>query len=140
MVRYNKGDEREEDCSCDSEFMRSTMDEVGAAIRGRYEANGVRAEEVIYLVMDNAGGHGTDDCWDEYIACLRDKYNIEIIRQQPRTPESNMLDLGVWMHMQFKLEENHFGLHSEVNALWRSMEAAWHDLSQRHSPMSTNAG
>ena len=131
VVRYEKGDTREEDCSCDSEFMNRTMGEVGQAIRERYRANGVSDDTMIYLVMDNAGGHGTSDCWDWYVSHLRDVYNIKIIRQQPRTPESNMLDLGVWMHVQFKVEETHFGMRSEVNALWRTMEAAWHCLSQQ---------
>jgi len=45
----------QKDCSCDSRFMLQTMPTVGAAIRQKMPW--VPAEETIYLVMDNAGGH-----------------------------------------------------------------------------------
>ena len=37
MVRYKKGDKREVDVTCDSQFMTSTMPKVGQAIRDAYE-------------------------------------------------------------------------------------------------------
>jgi hypothetical protein len=130
MARYKTGETRIQDCSCDSDFMEPAMDEVGQAIQERYSANGVRDEDVIFLVMDNAGGHGKQEVIERYESNLRDNYNIIIIWQQPRTPESNMLDLGIWMHIQFKVEEKQFSQRSEVNALWRSMQAAWDGISQ----------
>ena len=39
--------------------MIRTIPEVGAALRQKY--HWVADEEPIFLVMDNAGGHGTDD-------------------------------------------------------------------------------
>ena len=34
----------------------------------------------IYLVMDNAGGHGTDMCVSNYTTILKEAFNIEIIQ------------------------------------------------------------
>ena len=56
--------------------------------------------------MDNAGGHGTDDAISEYTARLRDVYNITIIHQVPRSPFTNVLDLGVWCSLQARVEKN----------------------------------
>ena len=46
-------------------------------------------------MIDNTGGHGTNDFVQEYTARLRTEYNIEIIQQIPRSPFTNVLDLGV---------------------------------------------
>jgi hypothetical protein len=59
VARYNKGELREVDCSCDSEFMLSVMDDVGKAICEAY--SNIPFDEAIYLFMDNAGGHGKKD-------------------------------------------------------------------------------
>ena len=58
-VRQKLGDEVEEDASCDSEFMLSAMDRVGVAIQEKY--HWVPITQKCYLVMDNAGGHGSND-------------------------------------------------------------------------------
>ena len=50
----------------------------------------------IYLIMDNAGGYGTKECIESYVKLLKDKYNIIIKHQIPRSPETNVLDLGIW--------------------------------------------
>ena len=56
-------------------------------------------EEPIYLVMDNAGGHGTVDAKVQYTEALQG-HNVTIVWQAPRSPETNMLDLGIWMSIQ----------------------------------------
>ena len=38
--------------------MLGIMDELGNSTRRTYRSIGVVDEEIIYLVMDNAGGHG----------------------------------------------------------------------------------
>ena len=63
-VRYQVGDEVEEDCSCDSEYMLLAMHRVGAAIRKAY--HWIPITQSCYLVMDNAGGHGTNDAISSY--------------------------------------------------------------------------
>ncbi len=67
---------------------------IGAVIRQRL--NCVPVNEIIYLVMDNVGGHGMIEAIEQYTRHLLENYNIEIIHQPPRSPETNPLDLGVW--------------------------------------------
>ena len=113
------------DCSCDSDFMLKIMPRVGNAIRQRYRENGVSDDIEIILGMDNAGGHGKNDVVEKYKRDLLRDYNVRIWHQQPRTPESNMLDLGVWMHVQSKVKEEHFGMRVHRDVLWKTMQDAW---------------
>ena len=46
-------------------------------------------------MMDNAGGHGSNEAVEKYTEDLKNKYKIEIIQQVPRSPETNVLDLGI---------------------------------------------
>jgi glycine cleavage system regulatory protein len=48
------------------------MDRVGNALRAAFPW--VKREEFVYLVMDNAGGHGTDVAWETYTADLEEKH------------------------------------------------------------------
>ena len=73
-VRYCAGDYIIRDCSCDSSYMRLAMNRVGKVMREKYYW--VKKETAIYLVIDNAGGHGTNDCVQEYTDRLRTEYNI----------------------------------------------------------------
>jgi hypothetical protein len=81
--------------------------------------------------MDNASGHGKKDVIVDYENMLLHKYNVKILWQQPRTPESNMLDLGIWMHLQSIVEEKHFGQRVHTESLWNTMQAAWGLISQQ---------
>jgi hypothetical protein len=125
MVRFEKGDEHTVDCSCDSDCMLKIMPQVGDAIRQRYRENGVSDGVEIILVMDNAGGHSKNDVVEKYKQDLLRHYNVRIWHQQPRTPESNMLDLGVWMHVQSTVEAEHFGMRVHRDVLWKTMQDAW---------------
>jgi hypothetical protein len=75
--------------------------------------------------MDNAGGHGKQDIIDEYIKDLKQKFNVRVVWQEPRSPETNILDLGVWMSLQSAVEKMHRKNRSDVNALARTVEATW---------------
>ena len=58
--------------------------------------------------------------------------NVIIIHQRPRMPESNMLDLGVWMHLQHHLVKlTHIRKRCTLKALWESMANAWGTISQQ---------
>ena len=57
-VEIKKGDEGEQEISCDSKFMLGIMDELGNSNRSNYHSIRVVYEYIIYLVMDNTGGHG----------------------------------------------------------------------------------
>ena len=50
------------------------------------------------------------------------------VHQRPRSPESNMLDLGVWMAFQNVVEKQHIGSLKEANCLAWAVDRAWKDL------------
>ena len=66
----------------------------------------------IFLIMDNAGGYGTDDVIQRYTTNVKDTYNIEIIHQVPRSPFTKILDLGVCASLQDVVEKHTF--HAKV--------------------------
>jgi hypothetical protein len=68
------------------------MPETGAALR--QQVPWVPFDERIYLIMDNASGHGTEAAIERYTRNFLDWYNMEIIHQVPQLPETNVLDLG----------------------------------------------
>ena len=123
-VHINQGDEVEKDCSCDSSFMLETIPEVGKALREKF--HWVPEQEKIFLVMDNAGGHGTNDAIATYTEGLQ-IYNVEIIWQVPRSPETNMLDLGVWMSVQSAVGKNHRRQRCAHDALAKSIVDSWNN-------------
>jgi len=123
VVKFQKGDQVPEDITCDSEFMKEHMDSIGRAIRAKY--SWVPAEAEIFLVMDNAGGHGTRDTIDLYVAELLENHNVRVVWQEPRGPELNLLDLGAWMSLQSAVEKHFRGNRNHVDVLWRKIEDVW---------------
>ena len=122
-VRNRIDDVVEEDCTCDSEYMKKAMDRVGLAIREAY--HWMHPSEKCYLVMDNAGGHGSKEAIVWYNELLLTKYNVELIFQVPRSPYTNVLDLGVWMAIQSIVERNHFLKRCTTDALVRTVMHTW---------------
>lgn len=121
-VVLQAGDLVEQDCSCDSDFMLETMPMVGQSLREKF--HWVDLADPIYLVMDNAGGHGTIEAKEHYIEALR-AFNVIVIWQVPRSPETNILDLGVWMSIQTSVQRVHRGRRCQHSALAKSVEDAW---------------
>ena len=80
VVKIQAGESYEVDVTCDSEFMIRTIPEVGVTLREQYYW--VPDEDPIYLVMDNAGGHGTDNAKEVYTRKLLE-FNVQIIWQVP---------------------------------------------------------
>ena len=111
------------DTTCDSEFMLANIQDIGRAIRTKYYW--IDEECEIYLVMDNAGGHGTNDTKEEYVRILHEEFNVTIVWQVPNSPESNMLDLGVWMTIQSQVERVHRTKVMRNDTLAESIEEAW---------------
>lgn len=122
FVAVQQGDVVDEDVSCDSTFMLDVIPKIGEALRKSY--HWVPPEEKVFLVMDNAGGHGTDEAKSQYVEELT-KFNVEIIWQVPRSPETNMLDLGIWMSIQTAVMKAHRLRRCQDHALARSVEDAW---------------
>lgn len=58
--------------------------------------------------MDNTGGHDTGDVIKEYITILKDKHNVIVVFQVPRSPYTNLLDLGVWCSLESEVEKTHY--------------------------------
>ena len=80
----------------------------------------------MYLVMDNAGGHSTKVCIDDYIYRLERDHNVRVIWQEPRGPETNLLDLGIWNLLQSAVEKGHrFRRTDRKEALAQTIERVW---------------
>ena len=122
-VRNVVGDPVQVDCTCDSEYMKDAMVRVGTAIRAAY--SWIPISEPCWLVMDNAGGHGTKECIIEYRTVLLTDYNIIILFQIPRSPYTNVLDLGVWMSLQSIVERKHYLKRSTTQALTNTVMDTW---------------
>ena len=56
-----KGEKFDQEISCDSKFILGMMDKLGNSTRSTYCSIGVANEEIIYLVIDNAAGYGTNE-------------------------------------------------------------------------------
>ena len=84
--------------------------------------------EPIYLVMDNAGCHGTQEAIEEYTRRLRNEYNVVIKFQPAHSPEVNALDLGIWMSLQSSVERKHRNRRRDIDALATTVQEAWRDL------------
>ena len=113
--------------NCDSDFMLGVMDEVGRAIRTKFHWVPFTVE--IDFFLDNAGGHGTDEAKAEYVDMLKERYNIRVVWQIPQSPETNMLDLGLWCSLQSKVELTHrTKTKANQDALARSCMEAWNSL------------
>ena len=103
-VRHQDGDLSTVDVSCNSTHMLEVMPRIGEAIRKAYFW--VPKEQIIYLVLDGAGGHGTDEVVAQ---CTHDmkELNIILVRQVPNSPDTNVLDLVIWMSLQSAVEKHH---------------------------------
>jgi hypothetical protein len=123
FVQQRRGDEVEEDCSCDSSFMLEIIPTIGRRLRDSF--HWVAPDEKIYLFMDNAGGHGTDVAIQQYTAILLDQFNVQVVWQVPRSPETNMLDLGIWMSIQAAVTRVHHMRRCHHDALAKSVMDAW---------------
>ena len=55
------GYEGDQEISCDSKFIIWIMDELGNSTQITYRSIGVFDKDIIYLVVDNAGGHGKNE-------------------------------------------------------------------------------
>jgi hypothetical protein len=111
--RLKAGTIVQEDINCDSNYMLDAMPRIGAAIRQKL--HWVPDDEIIYLGMDNAGGHGTFEAVEQCTRNLLENYNIEIIHQPPRSPETNPLDLGVWRSIQSLVEKKQYDNNSRCS-------------------------
>ena len=104
------------------------MARVGVAIRDKY--HWVDDDVPIFLYLDNAGGHGTQEAVDRYVTHLKKEHNVICVHQRPRSPATNMLDLGAWMAIQNVVEKLSFRLRKEKDVLARTVEDAWEQFEE----------
>ena len=123
-----KGDTLIEDITCNSNFMLDTMPTLGKSIRDKM--HWVSKDIPIYLVMDNAGGHGTVKAIGKYVRILKDKYNVIVKHQIPHSPETNLLDLGTWMSLQSRVENIQHSKVMRPDTLAESVLDAWKTFSE----------
>ena len=81
-----------------------------------------------FLYLDKAGGDGTQQVVDQYVNTMADDFNVIYVHQHPRSPATNMLDLGVWMAFQNVVEKCHSIWMKEITALSRTVNMAWEDI------------
>ena len=75
--------------------------------------------------IDNAGGHGTNDAIEQYRELLFRKYKVQLLHQVPNSPETNLLDLGVWRAIQSLVEKLSFCGRHDANVLDKTVQQAW---------------
>ena len=126
-VNVPKNTTVQRDVNCDSQFMLDSMQEIGTSIRDAYSF--LPQSTPIYLFMDNAGGHGKNDCKEQYVEYLKEHFNIIIEWQVPHSPETNLLDLGVWMATQSHTEYLHKRKVMQADSLADSVTAAYEEIN-----------
>ena len=130
-VRFKAGDEVVEDVTCDSDYMLRIMPKVGKAIREAYFWVG--KDDKIYLVLDSAGGHGTNEAIAKYKADLERDYKIILVHQIPQSPDTNALDLGIWMSLQSAVEKVHRLRRGDPEALHQSVIKVWDKVASEEA-------
>ena len=86
-------------------------------------------DQPIYLQLDNAGGHGTKTAIEAYKSSLQTEHNVIVINQPPRSPDSNVLDLGLWMAIQSNVDYIHQTTIS-TDSVAKATQKAWSQLSK----------
>jgi hypothetical protein len=124
QVRHEAGEMVEEDVNnCDSQFMLDNIRKVGKAMREKFYW--VPCPRKCYLVMDNAGGHGTEEAIKKCTDILKTEFDIEIIHQVPRSPKTNVLDLGIWCSLQWAVDTLMRGKRGDMEALVQGVATVW---------------
>ena len=165
VVEREAGKTVEEDCTCDSEWMRNFFlnefpdivtkqfgpwkgDGGGGGLQGGQggqggDQGGANNEAgrpgrpKIFLQMDNASGHGKQAIIDEYTKALATN-GIEVVFQPKNSPETNMLDLGVWMSVQNDVDKMSRDQRSNLGALWETIQKAWQKFGEEKQDKNVN--
>jgi hypothetical protein len=90
----------------------------------------VPRDQPIYLQLHNAGGHGTKAAIEAYKSSLQTEHNVIVINQPPRSPDSNVLDLGLWMAIQSNVDYIHQTMTISTDSVAKATQKAWSQLSK----------
>ena len=104
QVEIQNDDEGQQEVSCGSKLMIGVIGELGNAIYSNYCSIGVVNMEILYLVVNNAGGHEINESMLKYGEYLEAKYNTMVHHQVPWYHETNTIDLGAWITVKSKVE------------------------------------
>ena len=145
-VNFKKGEKRMEDCEVDGVWMRGFMERLADKIcqltkgrigglvedRGRLRdfavSMGAQAgRRRIVLQIDGAGGHGTKKDIEFYTDYLK-KRGIDLEFQPSNSPDTNVLDLGVWRWIQQVVDRLQKGQRNNAKALDDTVRGAWDAL------------
>ena len=85
------------------------------------------------LVLDIAGGHGTKEAIVQFKAIMKNDYNIIPVHQIPQSPETNVLDLGIWMSLQSAVEKCHRLRRGDNDALRATIMKVWKDVASEEA-------
>ena len=124
VIRRN-GDRYTADANCNGAFMKKELSEyIGPAIRKIVDEHWGPGKTAT-LQMDNAGGHGSKEVITEYETLLKTEFDIDVLWQPPNSPESNALDLGVWMSLQSDVAKLCRDVRRNPEALVHMVFEAW---------------
>ena len=126
-VNPQQGKWVERDITCDSTFMMEHIRSIGKAIRESYLF--IPNDHTVYLFMDNACGHGKTEIKKQYETILKEEFHIQIEWQVPNSPETNMLDLGVWVALQSLVEKLHRNKVMQADELSKTVMSSFNQIS-----------
>ena len=110
--------------------MLNHVRDIREAIRESY--HWVDADVPIFIfIVNNAGGHGTNEAKKEYERILLDEFNVIVDWQVANSPKSNMLDLGAWMAVQSEVEFEHRDKVMQPDVLAQSIGIVFYHLDKK---------
>ena len=84
-------------------------------------------------MLDSAGGHGTNEGIAKYKADLEKDYKIILVHQIPQSPDTNALDLGIWMSLQSAVKKNHRLRRGDTEALHQTVLKVWDEVASEEA-------
>jgi hypothetical protein len=106
----------EEEVNCNLAFMLRILPIIATDIC--QQLHWVPPEEQVYLIMDNAGGHGTQQARDQYTRQLQHDYKI--------------------MSVQAAVEERHRNRRHDPDGLAETVQEAW-SITYRNQPLQESS-
>ena len=87
-------------------------------------------EEIIYLIMDNAKIHGTNEAMLYFTDYMSDNHNIVVGTKYYKPPKTNSIDLGSWTTVQSKVKKYHRHNTKQQDARSRSINREWFNMEE----------
>jgi len=136
-VSHTKGKKFADDCEVNGDWLSEFFEkEGGPAIRTAFDeictAQGLPLNHEVRLQIDGAGGHGGDAIKEMQVMMKRD-FNINLVVQPPNSPESNVLDLGIWRAIQARVDTLGMGHRRDPEVLANTVVDAWNRYDEYFS-------